>query len=131
MSAQTGMNELAERKRLLLMEAELHRSIIGLERQRLEERMASLTMLRGHFIGGGSWLVAGAALAGLLAVRRWGNLMRWLPRVMWVWRFWRKGPSTKVRAAKPSNHQPADPGTTTVSGRRMAPLSASDAPGSE
>ncbi len=81
------MNELAERRKLLLMETELHRSLIGLERVRLQARLAALNNARARVATGGPWLVAGGAIAGLFAVRHWRTLGRWLPnlfRMAWL-----------------------------------------------
>jgi hypothetical protein len=90
MSAQQQMTELAERRRLLLLEAELHRSIIGLECQALRGRLASLSALRGQVAGGKPWFIGAAAVAGLLAARHWRKVIRWLPRALIVWRLLRK-----------------------------------------
>lgn len=89
MSAQQQMTELAERRRLLLLEAELHRSIIGLECQALRGHLASLSAFRGQVAGGKPWFIGAAAVAGLLAARHWRKVIRWLPFVLTVWRFWR------------------------------------------
>lgn len=89
MSAKQQMTELAERRRLLLLEAELHRRIIGMEYQGLRGQLASLKTLRGQVAGGKPWFIGGAAVVGLLAARHWRKVFRWLPHVLTVWRFWR------------------------------------------
>ena len=90
MPARVRMNELAERKQQLLAEAELHRSVIALERLRLTERSAALreTIAEKRW-----WWVAGAAAAGWLTAR--GDLARYLPLVMDAAQFLRSPPSEK------------------------------------
>lgn len=90
MFAKQQMTELAERRRLLLLEAELHRGIIVMEYQGLRGQLASLRNLRGQITGGKPWFIAAAAVAGLVAVRHWRKVVRWLPHALTVWRFLRK-----------------------------------------
>ena len=85
MFAQQQLNELAERRRLLVLEADLHRSLIGLERERLRERFAGLRAARERVAAGGPWLVVGSAVAGLLALRNWRKLVRWIPTALTAW----------------------------------------------
>jgi len=82
MFAQQQLNELAERRRLLVMEADLHRSLIGLERESLRARLAGLQAARERVASGGPWLAAGSAVAGLLAVPHWSKLVRWIPTAL-------------------------------------------------
>lgn len=79
MFAKRQLNELAERRRLLVMEADLHRSFIGLERERLQERFAELRAAREKVASNSPWLIAGGAVASLLAMRHWRKLARWIP----------------------------------------------------
>jgi hypothetical protein len=79
MSAQERLNELAERRRLLVLEADLHRSLINLERESLCARLAGLDAARERMAAGGPWVVASSAVAGIFAVRHWRKLARWLP----------------------------------------------------
>lgn len=81
------MNELAERRRLLVMEADLHRSLIGLERERLRERLASLRAVQEKVSSHSPWLVAGSAVAGVIAMRHWRKLARWLPAALTAMRW--------------------------------------------
>ena len=82
MFAQQQLNELAERRRLLVMEADLHRSLIGLERASLRERLASLQAAREKVATNRPLLIAGGAVAGLLAMRHWRKLARWVPAAL-------------------------------------------------
>lgn len=76
------LNELAERRRLLLMESELHRSVIGLECENLRARLAGLNEKRERLAKKSSWLVAGGTVAGLLALRHWRKAARWIPSAL-------------------------------------------------
>lgn len=82
MLAKRQLNELAERRRLLVMEADLHRSLIGLERENIRARFAGLQAARGRVGAGGPWLAAGGALAGLLVIRRWRKFAPWIPAAL-------------------------------------------------
>lgn len=82
MFAKQQLNELAERRRLLVMEADLHRSLIGLEREGLRERLAGLLAAREKVASNSPWLIAGSAVAGLVAVRHWRKLARLLPAAL-------------------------------------------------
>ncbi len=82
MSAKERLNELAGRRKLLLLEGDLHRNLISLEREKLRARLAGLKDVRGRIAAGGPWLVAGGAVAGLLAVRRWPKVVKWIPAAL-------------------------------------------------
>ena len=84
------MNDLAERKRLLILESELHRSIILVEAEGIKSRLQFITQLRQQVSPRNPWFVGGSALAGLLAVRHWRKTIRWLPQAFAVWKLWRK-----------------------------------------
>jgi len=79
MFAQQQLDILAERRRLLVAEADLHRSLIGLESENLREGLARLQPAREGVTARRPWLVAGSAVVGLLAMRHWRKLMRWIP----------------------------------------------------
>ena len=82
MFANQQLNELAERRRLLVMEADLHRSLIDLERASLRERLAGLQAARETVAAGKPFLIAGGAVAGLLAMRHWRKLAGWIPTAL-------------------------------------------------
>jgi hypothetical protein len=90
MFAAQELKELAERKRLLLLEAEVHRSLIVLECENLRARLAPLNDARERIAAGGPWLVAGSAVAGLFAVRHWRKLVQWAPLAMSALRWLKK-----------------------------------------
>ncbi len=64
---------------MLVLEAELHRSLIALERENLRAKIAWIQQARARVAGGGPWLAVGGAVAGLFAVRHWRKLASWLP----------------------------------------------------
>lgn len=77
------MNDLATRKRLLVLQADLHRQLAALECSRL----------RGRWDGAASfveqnrwWLIGGAAVVGVLGVRNWRGLAQWVPTLVTAWR---------------------------------------------
>jgi len=89
MFARRQLNQLAERKRLLAMEAELHRSLIGLGREELGSRLAGVQAMREQVFAKKPLLLVGAGLAGLLAMRDWRKVVRWAPAVLTAWRWMR------------------------------------------
>lgn len=90
MFAKEELKALAERKRLLLLEADLHRSLIGLEYESLRKQLAPLNEARERIAAGGPWLVAGSAVAGVLAVRHWRKVIQWAPLAMSAVRWLKK-----------------------------------------
>lgn len=82
MLAKDQLNDLAERRRLLVMEADLHRSLIGLECESLRGRLGGLQAAREKVVSNTPWLMAGGAVVGLVAVRHWRELSRWLPAAL-------------------------------------------------
>lgn len=80
------LKQLEEQRQVLLAEADLHRSTLGLECARWRTRLDSV---RTRFRSGPWWL-AGAALAGLLAARRWRGLARWALTAFTSWRWMRQ-----------------------------------------
>jgi len=78
------LNALAERKRLIVLESDLHRSLVELECAQLRARLDSA---RAGIRLGGPWLLAGGAVAGLVAARHWRGLARWAPRALAAWRW--------------------------------------------
>jgi hypothetical protein len=87
MSSATTLNELAERKRLLVMQAELHRQIIDIERFRLKHQVDTA---RERFHTTRWWLLGGLATAGWLSTRRFGFLVKLVPMAMTAWRIVQK-----------------------------------------
>ena len=87
MPAATTVAELADRKQLLVMQGELHRQIIEIERFRLHHR---LDEARERFHSNRWWLLGGLAAAGWLSTRKFGALVKLVPFVMTAWRMVQK-----------------------------------------
>jgi hypothetical protein len=89
MSSQERLNDLADRKRLLIAQADLHRALIQAEcvnaRVRLDWLDAAREKLRG-----GPWLLAGGAVGGMLAARHWRTALKWVPAALAAWRWLRR-----------------------------------------
>lgn len=81
MAAQKKLNDLAERKRLLILEAELHRALLRAEATRARARLAWLN-LGGRERRLSPWLLVGSALVGLFAARYRRTLLKWLPTAL-------------------------------------------------
>ena len=77
------MNNLAARKRLLIAQADLHRQLIGYERQQLHDQWNAAFSFTQHKRW---WVVGGAMVGGALLTRRGRGLARWLPTVIATWR---------------------------------------------
>ncbi len=77
------MNDLAARKRQLLLQADLHRQLIGLEQLQWRDRWHHATALG---TGARGWLLGGMIVAGVLLARQWRGLARWLPTLVAVGR---------------------------------------------
>ena len=78
MFAKESLNNLAERRRLLMMEAESLRSAIGGERESLRERLAGLPAAWETVRSKSPWLIAGGAVARLLAKQLWRKFAPWI-----------------------------------------------------
>ena len=76
MSSSARVNRLAERKQLLMLQADLHRQLIGMERIRWHTRFDSA---HEQFHSQRWWVIGAVAGAGLLLARHLGGLTRWLP----------------------------------------------------
>ena len=90
MFAQKQLNDLAERRRLLVLEADLHRIFIILEREHLRSKLAWIQQARERVTAGGSWLTVGGAIAGSFAVRHWRKLAGWIPAGLTAFRLLKK-----------------------------------------
>jgi hypothetical protein len=82
MFAKRPLNDLAERRRLLKMEADLLRGFIRLDRTRLREQLAGFMAAGKTHAFQSPWLIAGGALARVLSRQHWRKLAMWIPAVM-------------------------------------------------
>lgn len=79
MPASAKLIGLAERKRQLVVQADLHRQLIVMEQLHLQERFSALPrQITGHRW----WWIAGAAVAGWLVTRKLSSLVRWVPMLL-------------------------------------------------
>ena len=87
MSAPKELNELAERKRWLVLQADLQRTLIKAECVRLHSRLDSA---RETARLASPWLLAAGAVAGLLAVKQRRHLARWISTALAAGRWLRE-----------------------------------------
>ena len=73
------MNDLARRKRLLIVQADLHRGLVRLECARWPGRCSAT--VAGAWKNRW-WLAGGAVVGGALLVRHWRKIIPWLPAVV-------------------------------------------------
>ncbi len=84
------LKELEDAQQVLLVQAELQRTILRLEGAALRRRADQFSILGQSLSGGSPWLVAGAVLGGFLAFRRWRRAARWVPAALTAWRWLRR-----------------------------------------
>jgi hypothetical protein len=77
------MKDLAERKRIPILQADVHRSVIELERLRLQQGFDMVcAQMRSK-----SWLLlGGAVVTGWLSTRLLGPLLKYVPAGLAAWR---------------------------------------------
>ena len=90
MFAQKQLNDLAERRRLLVLEADIHRNLIVMESENIRAKLAWIANARERVSAGGPWLAAGGAIAGVFALRHWRKLAGWVPMAMTALRWVRR-----------------------------------------
>lgn len=88
MSAEERLSELAERKRLLILQADLHRAVLQAEAANAQARLQWVAQAREKFSGKAGWVLGSAA--GVLAVRNWRRTLKLIPVGLTAWRWWRK-----------------------------------------
>lgn len=84
------MTELEERKRLLILQAGLHRATLRAECVRVRARFNWMSETRQKLGAAGPWLALGAGALGILAARRWRAVARWIPTALAVLRWIKK-----------------------------------------
>jgi hypothetical protein len=89
MAAQKELNDLAERKRLLILQSDLHRAVLDAEWIKARVRIERLQQL-GRGLRESPWMIAGGAAAGLFAIRNWRKAFKWAPAVFGAWRWLRR-----------------------------------------
>jgi hypothetical protein len=99
MSARQQLNELAERRRLLLVEADLHRALLRADCEAVRAKFSGLRSVRDQLAGHKPLLMGAAGVAGLLAMRHWRRVAAWLPLVvrgLRMLRSWQAGSSRRA-----------------------------------
>lgn len=86
MFAGSELEKLEETKRLLVVQAEIQRSRLCLEAAGWSARLQELQNVQRSFTAYRGLLLAGAAVAGLVAARRGSSLLRWIPAALGLWR---------------------------------------------
>jgi hypothetical protein len=82
--------ELEERKRLLVLQADLHRTELRAELASVRARLQWVQSARDKVGAASPWLALGAGVAGILAARKWRNVVRWIPTALAAVRWIRK-----------------------------------------
>lgn len=83
-------HELADRKRLLILQSDLHRALIGAEVARASAQLERADQWRTG-MASHPWLLGGiATVAGFLGVRHWRSALKWLPAGLAAWRWYDK-----------------------------------------
>jgi len=90
MSATPPLTGLAERKRLLVLQADLHRTLLCAECVNVRQRLNWLNEARQQARSAYPWLAVGAAVVGLVAAWRGRTLAKWVPTALAAWRAWRE-----------------------------------------
>lgn len=90
MPAQGTLTELQERKRLVLLQADLHRALLRAEVATARARWSWVMDMRETVRDARPWWAVGAAVVGFLAAWRGRSLTRWIPAALAVWRALRR-----------------------------------------
>jgi hypothetical protein len=84
------MTEIKARKRLLVLQADLHRIALRAECANARSRLSWLDKIRDKVRSVSPSLAASTAVLGLLAAGRWRKLALWAPAVLAAWRWVQK-----------------------------------------
>ncbi len=86
MFAEAELKQLEETKKLLVVQADIHRSILNMELATWSAQVERLQAARQTFTAYRGLILAAAAAAGLFAAKRGGSLLRMIPIALSVWR---------------------------------------------
>jgi hypothetical protein len=84
------LERLAETKRLLVAQGEVHRSVLRLEAARWGDRIAQVRAIQQSLSAYRGIIMAAVAGAGLLLGTRGRSIFRWIPLGISLWRNLRK-----------------------------------------
>jgi len=82
------LKDLREAKRLVMLQSDIHRGLLEVECLALREYVAWPWGARGKAVASRPLRLAGAALAGVLAVRYGRKLVKFMLPVLAAWRWW-------------------------------------------
>jgi hypothetical protein len=80
------MTHLQERKRLVMLQADLHRALLRAEVATVRARWSWVKDVRETARGASPWWAVGAAVVGFLAAGRGRGVARWIPMALAVWK---------------------------------------------
>lgn len=89
MPAKRSLNDLAERKRMLVLQSDLHRALLQAECAALRDRVEGLNEVRKRARSASPWVMAGAAAMGLVAVWKGRKLTGMIPVAVAAWKTWK------------------------------------------
>jgi hypothetical protein len=84
------MTELQERKRLIVLQSDLHRALVRAEVANVRAQWGWLIGARAQARSAGLWLGLGTSALGLWAAWRGHRLARWIPAAQAAWTWYRK-----------------------------------------
>lgn len=87
MPSPQDLTPLEERKRMIVLQADLHRSLLQAELVGLRSQFDRLGEARDKVRAAGPWLGVVAAVAGVFAARNWRSLAGWAPTAIAAWRW--------------------------------------------
>jgi hypothetical protein len=85
-----NLTDLADRKQLLILQADLHRAVLETEVASARSRLLWVTEVREKLPKLSGWVTVGGAVAGFLVLRRWRTAVKWVPAAVSAWRWLRK-----------------------------------------
>ncbi len=93
MFAEKRLKEIQEQKRLLTLEASVHRSLVRAEMVNARRRLSWLSGARQKAAAASPWLAVAGAVAGLFAARRVGGVAKWIPTALAALRWFQQAKS--------------------------------------
>jgi hypothetical protein len=89
MFPEARLKEIEQAKRLVVLQSDIHRGLIGLETTSLRACLPDLGAARARLAASPPLMVATAVVAGMFAVRYWRKLAKHAPALFTLWRWWR------------------------------------------
>ena len=89
MFAKKALSEVADRKRLLIAQSDVHRALLRAEWVRARSRWEGM-VATGEKLRSSPWLLVGGAVVGLVAARKWRSVLKILPVALTGWKWFKK-----------------------------------------